>query len=45
MNILKRYWTSSPSAPRPNIKGLFSGGKRRELEARLVKIRGELQQL
>lgn len=28
-----------------NIKGLFSGGKRRELEARLVKIRGELQQL
>ena len=28
-----------------NIKGLFSGGKRRELEARLVKIGGELQQL
>lgn len=36
---------ASIQAELPTLKGLFSGGKRRELEARLVKIRGELQQL
>ena len=29
----------------PNIKGLFSGGKRRQMEARLAEIEAELKKL
>ena len=36
---------ASIQAELPNIKGLFSGGKRRELEARLAQIEKELSAL
>ena len=42
------FWKPSvPGCKRnwPNIKGLFSGGKRRQVEARLAEIEAELKKL